>query len=61
MMMTAPLFLTSGPARCDAALHGCGTSPATIFHGGDMMYEMRGRKPELTLYHLKGSLTYHTI
>ena len=26
-----------------------------------MMYEMRRRKPELTLYRLNGSLTSHTI
>ena len=54
----APLLLTSGPAKCEEVHHGCGTSPvclsyaiATVFHschGGDMMHEMRTRKPEPT-------------
>ena len=57
--MATPLLLTSGPVRCEAVLHGSGTSPvclfytiATVFqlyHGGDMMYEMRRRKSEPTL------------
>ena len=51
--------LTSGAARCEVALHGCGTSLVYLFytiaivfqlyHGGDKMYEMRRRKPEPTL------------
>ena len=48
----AMAIFTSGPARCEAALHGCGTiqvclfyAIATVFHGGDMMYEMRKPAP----------------
>ena len=58
--MAAPLLLTSGPARCKAALHGFGTSSVCLFYaiatvfqlnpGGDMMYEIRRRKPEPTLF-----------
>ena len=60
--MAGPLLLTSGLATCEAALHGCGTSPvclfyviATVFqlyHAGGMMYEMR--KPEPTLLPTNG-------
>ena len=56
--MEAPLLLTSDPARCEAAQHGCMASSvcllyavATVFelyHGGDMMCEMRRRKSEPT-------------
>ena len=28
--MAAPLLLTSGPARYEALLHGCGTSPVFV-------------------------------
>ena len=58
--MVPPLLLTSSPARCEAALHDSGTSPgglfyarATLFplyHGGSMIYKMRRRKPEPTLF-----------
>ena len=51
--------IISGLGRYEAGLHGCGTSPvclfcaiATVFqlyHGGDMMYEIRRRKPKPTL------------
>ena len=54
----ASLLLTSGPARCEAVLHSCGTSPVCLFytiatvsqfyHGSSMTYEMR-RKPNPTL------------
>ena len=66
--MGAPLLLTSGPVRCEAALQGCGTSPvlgcfsyaiATVFqlyHGGVKMYEMRRRKSRLTLLLTEGGL-----
>ena len=53
--MAASLLLTSGLARCEVVFHDCGTSPVCLFfaigmvyHGGDMMFEMR-RKPEPTL------------
>ena len=71
--MTAPLLLTISPARCEAALHGCGTSPICLFytiatafqlyHGGDMMYDMRRKKPEPTLLptHWIFSLPRHDI
>ena len=47
--MAAPLIFVSGPARSEAALHGCGTSLVCLVyaiafqlcHGGDMMHEMR--------------------
>ena len=62
--MTAPLLLTSGPARCEAEHRSCGTSPVCLFyaiaivfhicHGGDMMYEMRARKFEPTLLTMQG-------
>ena len=69
--MAAPLPLTSGPARCEAALHGCGRKPVCLFysiattfepyHDGDMMYEMRRRKPKPTLLPTQGifNLPYH--
>ena len=57
--MAESLFLISRPVRSEAMLHGYRTSPvclfyaiATVFqlyHGGDIMYEMRRRKPEPTL------------
>ena len=57
--IAAPLLLTNGSARYEAGLHGCGKSPvclfyaiATVFqsyHGGDLVCEMRRRKPEPTL------------
>ena len=56
--MAAPL-LASGLARFEAALDGYGTSPVCqfyaittvfqLYHGSDMVYEMKRRKPELTL------------
>ena len=63
--MVAALLLTSGSARWEAALHGCGTSlvcllyvTATVFqlsHGSDMMYEM-SRNPEPTVLLTQESL-----
>ena len=57
--MVAPLLLTSGLVRCEAALHDYGTSLVCLFsdiatlfqlyHCGDMLNEMRRRKPEPTL------------
>ena len=57
--IVAPLHLTSGPARCEAALHGCGRSPVCLFyaittvfqlyHGGDMM-TLEGESPSLHFY-----------
>ena len=53
--MVTPLLLTSGSARCEAALHSCGTSPVCLYvittvlqlcYGGGMMYEMKRRKPD---------------
>ena len=54
---TASLLLTSGLARCEVVLHGCGTrlvclvypiaTVVQLYHG-DMMYEMRRKKPEPT-------------
>ena len=48
----------------EAALHGCGTGPVSLFYvittvfqlyqGGDMMYEMRRRKSETTLLPIQG-------
>ena len=67
--MVASLLLTSSPARCEAVLHSCGTSPGCLFyaiaiefqldHGGGMMYEMR--KPKPTLLPTQGifSLPHH--
>ena len=63
--IAAPPLLTSGAARCEGELHGCGISPVCLFdaiaavfqlyHGGDMMYyEMRRRKPEPTLLQTRG-------
>ena len=56
--MAAPLLLSSGTVRCEAALSSCGASSclfsviATVFQlypGGDIMCEMRRRMPEPTL------------
>ena len=69
--MVAPLLLTNGPVRYEAALHGYGTSRfclfcaiATVFqlyHGSNMMYEMRRRNPEPTLLpaHCIFNLSHH--
>ena len=69
--MLSPLLLTSHPVRCDAMLHGCGTSPVCLsyaiktlfqsYHGGDMMYEMRSRKPKPALLTTQGifNLPHH--
>ena len=32
--MAAPLLLTSGPARCEAALHGFGIRLVCLFYAG---------------------------
>ena len=55
--IVAPLLFTSGPARCEAVLHGLWDSPLCLFyaivkvfyHGGDMMYGTRRRKPKPAL------------
>ena len=62
--MVAPLLLTSGLARCEAALHSCGTSSVYLLHtiatlcqlrhSGDMMYEIRRRKSKATLLQTQG-------
>ena len=69
--IAAPLLLTGGSVRCEAMLHGSGTSPiclfyarATLFqlyHGGYLMYEMRRRKPEPTCLPTQGifNLQHH--
>ena len=67
--MATPVHLTSGLARCEAALHGYGKSFDCLFyaktmvfqlyHGGDMMYEMRSRKLVPTLVPIQG--ISHTI
>ena len=54
---------SSSPVRSETVLHDCGTSPASlsydrptafqIYDGGDMMPEMRRRKPEPTLLQTK--------
>ena len=66
--MVAPLLLTSGPVRCEAELHDCGTSLvclsyaiATVFQLYQGMNEMRRKKPEPTLLLTQGilSLPHH--
>ena len=56
--MAAPLFLTNGVVRCEAALHIWRTSPVCLFYTitvfwllnpSDMMYETRRKRPEPTL------------
>ena len=61
-----PLLLTSGSARCEASLHGCGPNLVCLFYaittvfqwyrGGDMMRwdEMRRRNPKPTLLPTEG-------
>ena len=65
------LLLTSGLARCEVALQGCGTIPvcffftiATVFqlyHGDARLYEMRRRKADPTLLPTQGifNLPHH--
>ena len=51
-VMATPLILTSGPVKCEAMLHGCGTNLVCLFFaiatrcdGCVMRHEMR-RKPK---------------
>ena len=71
--IAASLLLTiGGYARCEPALYDCGTSAACLVyaitavlqlhHGGDMMREIRRRKPEPTLLPTRRifNLPHHT-
>ena len=67
-VMAAPPLLTSGRVRYEAMFHSCATSLVCLFyaiatlfqlyHGGDIMHEMRMRKPEPRLIPTQGIFNF---